>query len=252
MSRRDNRRDRPAPANTDEFEPDADASLASSIEDLQPAADPNQFDQTFTDQNADLDIQGEFDAVAGPKQVIPRIAYVLNFNLIYNEDKDRWEPQTDFSSGGSGGGSTAATNEVTVLEKTSTQSSPNPGFGFQLSYQQTGADTLGAADLANNQIVVPEDGVYRCSMTAHFDSQSGLQSEASPRVRLRTPLRVFSEFLTNDDQDIDTFGLSLSTSKPVELSAGDEVQGFAQYDQFKSVEVRGNAEQTYLSVTRLS
>jgi hypothetical protein len=79
-----------APAEDDE---DDDEQEETSVSDLTSEADPNQFDQTFTDSDAALTIQGAFDPVAGPKQVIPRVAFVLNYNLIYNEERGRWEPQ---------------------------------------------------------------------------------------------------------------------------------------------------------------
>jgi len=84
---------------TDEDDEEAD----TSVSDLTTEADPATFDQTFTDADADLRIEGEFEPVAGPKQVIPRVAYVLNYNLVYNEARDRWEPQKKVSNTGGGG-----------------------------------------------------------------------------------------------------------------------------------------------------
>jgi len=84
---------------TDEDDEEAD----TSVSDLTTEADPATFDQTFTDADADLRIEGEFEPVAGPKQVIPRVAYVLNYNLVYNEARDRWEPQKKVSNAGGGG-----------------------------------------------------------------------------------------------------------------------------------------------------
>lgn len=65
----------------------------TSVDDLTAEADPETFDQTFQDGDANLRIEGEFEPTAGSKQVIPRIAYVLNYNLVYNEERDRWEGQ---------------------------------------------------------------------------------------------------------------------------------------------------------------
>lgn len=65
----------------------------TSIEDLVNQADMNQFDQTFTDASSNLSLQGGFDPVAGDLQVIPRLAYVINFNMVWNPSKDRWEPK---------------------------------------------------------------------------------------------------------------------------------------------------------------
>lgn len=65
----------------------------TSIADLTTEADPNRFDQTFTSDAASLNIEGEFDPVAGTKQVIPRVAYVISYQFVYNEERGRWEPK---------------------------------------------------------------------------------------------------------------------------------------------------------------
>jgi len=88
------RRVRPGAGSAVDEEPaDDDEEADTSVSDLTTEADPATFDRTFTDTDADLSIEGEFEPVAGPKQVIPRVAYVLNYNLLYNENRDRWEPQ---------------------------------------------------------------------------------------------------------------------------------------------------------------
>jgi len=97
---------------SDESEADEDVPAqipSTSIQDLINPADAQQFDQTFSDADANLNIEGAFDPVAGDKQVIPRIAYVLNFNLLYNEQQERWEPQRSSDTGNSIGGFGAST-----------------------------------------------------------------------------------------------------------------------------------------------
>jgi len=97
---------------SDESEADDDVPAqipSTSIQDLINPADAQQFDQTFSDADANLNIEGAFDPVAGPKQVIPRVAYVLNFNLLYNEQQGRWEPQRSSDTGNSIGGFGAST-----------------------------------------------------------------------------------------------------------------------------------------------
>jgi len=108
---------------SDESDDDGDVPAQippSSIQDLVNPADAQQFDQTFSDADANLNIEGAFDPVAGPKQVIPRVAYVLNFNLLYNEQQERWEPQRSSDTGNSNGGivSVAASRTVTVADGT--------------------------------------------------------------------------------------------------------------------------------------
>jgi len=97
---------------SDESDDDGDVPAQippSSIQDLVNPADAQQFDQTFSDADANLNIEGAFDPVAGDKQVIPRVAYVLNFNLLYNEQQERWEPQRSGDTGNSIGGFGAST-----------------------------------------------------------------------------------------------------------------------------------------------
>jgi hypothetical protein len=105
MARRDRRRLRPEPitgtppddgedGEDDDDQDDSPEQLPdSSLPDLTTQADPQAFDQVFSDADADLRLQGRFDPVAGPKQVIPRVAYTINFQMVYNESRGRWEPQ---------------------------------------------------------------------------------------------------------------------------------------------------------------
>lgn len=71
-----------------------DPTGETSIEDLTSEADVEAFDRTFTAGDANLTLQGAFDPVAGQKQVLPRVAYTINYNFIWNPDKGRWEPDT--------------------------------------------------------------------------------------------------------------------------------------------------------------
>jgi hypothetical protein len=98
--------------------PDDDDETGTSVEDLTTTADPGTFDQTFTDDDAELRIQGEYEPVAGRKQVIPRIAYVLNYNLVYNETRERWEPQKKVSNAGGAGVEVIGVAEETVQDGT--------------------------------------------------------------------------------------------------------------------------------------
>jgi len=77
----------------DQDDGQANGAPPTSLDDLTSEADPQQFDRTFLAGDADLTIQGRFDPVAGNRQVIPRVAYVINYNMVYNESRDRWEPK---------------------------------------------------------------------------------------------------------------------------------------------------------------
>jgi hypothetical protein len=94
------------PDDTDEDPDEADdpdaGTLPTSLDDLTTEADPHQFNTTFTAGDAQLNIEGAFDPVAGSRQVIPRVAYVINYNLVWNEDRQRWEPKKKEADVGTG------------------------------------------------------------------------------------------------------------------------------------------------------
>lgn len=96
----------------DEAEVDEEPEPPTSIEDLTSEADPETFDRTFTAGDANLTIQGRFDPVAGTKQVLPRVAYTINFNMVWNPDRGRWEP--DEGNEGGGLGSPVASGAISV------------------------------------------------------------------------------------------------------------------------------------------
>jgi predicted NAD/FAD-binding protein len=78
------------PAERDETE---DGDLPpTSVEDLALETEPSRFDRTFLSSAADLTIQGAFDPAPGAKQVLPRLAYTINYNYVYNPNRGRWEP----------------------------------------------------------------------------------------------------------------------------------------------------------------
>jgi hypothetical protein len=129
---------------------------STSIQDLINPADAQQFDQTFSDADANLNIEGAFDPVAGPKQVIPRVAYVLNFNLLYNEQQGRWEPQRSSDTGNSGAGALSGVSRIT---QTSSQSVPN-GTPTTLQFDTAESSSIGTVDLSSNSITITESGAY--------------------------------------------------------------------------------------------
>jgi len=86
------------PATGEEGESDEELP-PTSIEDLTQETDPNRFDRTFLSSAADLTIEGQFDPAAGPKQVLPRLAYTINYNYVYNPKRGRWEPDEGNESG---------------------------------------------------------------------------------------------------------------------------------------------------------
>jgi len=215
---------------------------ASSIQDLVNPADAQQFDQTFSDADANLDIEGAFDPVAGDKQVIPRIAFVLNFNLVYNEQQERWEPDTGNEEGG-------GALQSTTLEKTSGQSLPVNNQPTTVTFQQTETDTLSGADLANNQITVPATGEYLLTGTILYtDIDDG--ADLDTRVQVNSSLETFNSSVA--PQNSSGEGLSRALSKVSALTAGDTVTLTAAAASTSSATVGGAPAFTHLSAVQLS
>jgi hypothetical protein len=219
----------------------------SSIQDLVQPADVQAFDQTFTDAGAELDVEGEFEPVAGDKQVIPRIAYVLNYNLIYNEAQERWEPQEGNENGGAGSGS--GVTAVSVLEKTSDQSIPTNNTFAQVSFQQSGPDTLGAAAVSSNQFTAPATGVYECNVALTYISGD---SGADLDHKLRVNGTEQSSYQTIAAGNISGLSTSIGFSKVLELSASDAVTISASGNLTSTAEIEGSPDASYISLKQLS
>jgi hypothetical protein len=155
-----------------EADDDVPAQIPStSIQDLINPADAGQFDQTFSDADANLNIEGAFDPVAGDKQVIPRVAYVLNFNLLYNEAQERWEPQRSGDTGNSTGG---IGSSIALSSGFGTFFTPLPNSsGFLQIY--TRADTDGNEN-GNIRLAVDESG----GTTADYTYRLAFANEDEP------------------------------------------------------------------------
>jgi hypothetical protein len=214
----------------------------SSIQDLVQPADVQTFDQTFTDAGAELDIEGEFEPVAGDKQVIPRIAYVLSYQLVYNPEQERWEPDEGNESGG-------GAIESTTLEKTTDQSIPTNNTLTRVSFQQTAADSLSASDLSNNALVAPVDGEYRLSYTIlsdNFDSGADLDTSVE-----RAGTAVM-EHQRTAPQVGSLAALTQAQSRVLVLSAGDSITLQIAATNTTDTTVIGRPKSTHMSLTQLS
>jgi hypothetical protein len=154
------------PDDTDE-EPDeddgpGDGPPPTSLDDLTTEADPQQFDQTFVAGDASLTIQGRFDPVAGARQVIPRVAYVLNYNLVYNGSRDRWEPQKKSNQ-------PAASGTAAVQDAGTNQPVP-AGSLVQVQLDTEDYDDHDGLDLTNDQIIIQDTGLYVVTGAVQLDA----------------------------------------------------------------------------------
>jgi len=243
--RRQLRRREPQPTDDEDTEDDEDPDQVeepdSSIEDLVQPADPGQFDRTFRAGDANLNIEGEFDPVAGQRQVIPRVAYVLSYQLVYNPDRERWEPDT-------GNGTSGTVNSVTVLEKGPSEFIGPVGQPSAISFNADPVDQLDAADLPNNRLVAPADGTYRVALQLSPPASSppidvSITLDVNGTTKAKAVTRSGD---TSDPSD------STNLSRPLELSNGDTVQVVVSFSASVNVRIGPGADQNYLTMTRLS
>lgn len=162
---------------TTEDSDDDEEAEDTSVSDLTTEADPATFDQTFTDDDAALRIQGEFEPVAGPKQVIPRVAYVLNYNLVYNEARERWEPQKKVSDTGGAGVEIIGVAEETVSDGTfmfvRTDVSDRNLDGDTIRVGVTYQDGASGNDTTFTNVVNPSNATGAVGYTIGYEDQFG-------------------------------------------------------------------------------
>lgn len=73
----------------------------TSLDDLVSGADPQSFDSTFNVTRDDIPVAtGSQFPVPRPWQGIPRLAFVVNLNYVWNETAEEWERDTGNRSGG--------------------------------------------------------------------------------------------------------------------------------------------------------
>lgn len=259
----------------------------TSIKDLTAEADPRSFDRSFTSDTANLTIQGDFDPVAGTKQVIPRVAYTLNFNFVYNPERDRWEPDegNDGTLRSIENGGTLVTDNGVILN-----------FGNNLSVSQTGSDpvtatvdasggggatggtkiyksfanvqtvapvqsaivdfdnsffdTLGAGDLANNKIVAQNSGLHtvHCGVTWDPDGDG----DTFTAEILINGNEVAAGINATVEGANEPSQLSQTVSDVFDLSAGDNIQVRWTNGEGTNTDILGLPERTWLSMADLS
>lgn len=212
----------------------------TSVDDLTQPADPQQFDQTFTDDDTPLSIAGNFDPTAGPKQAIPRLAFVLNYNLVYNEARERWEPQKKSSSSVGGG---ARLFQTAVVNQ-----NVQPFGSETITLDGTTFEDPNVAQKDGNTIEIQTDGRYLLIAQVTLDG-------AGDEERYRLSLRVNGNLVSRLDKGVSslspTRSASFHTSTHQDLSAGDAVTMRLFNSQGFSRQVLGQPYATYLEVVQV-
>jgi len=227
---------------SDESEADEDVPAqipSTSIQDLINPADAQQFDQTFSDADANLNIEGAFDPVAGPKQVIPRVAYVLNFNLLYNEQQERWEPQRSGDTGNSGAGALSGVSRIT---QTSSQSVP-VSTSTTLQFDTAESSSIGTVDLSSNSITIDQSGAYVLTGGSGY-------SNLPPNTIASTNILLNGSTIANATQSADdTAGNSFCTTAiTAELAAGNTVTVETVHSGNSTEATVGSGEVCFLAI----
>jgi hypothetical protein len=212
---------------------------STSLADLTTEADPQQFDQTFTAGDANLTIQGRYDPVAGSRQVIPRVAYVLNYNLIYNESRDRWEPQKKGSLGG--------TDPTTVFPTSGiNQTIPNGLVRTTLEFTDAHLDELDGFDAADNSITVPETGAYLLAFQIRLGTSS---REFEIDVFLE---RNSNTAIISDNAAQQTGGEAVAATTIQQADAGDTYTLEVQHNSSQNEDIIDGLSDTYLTIAQVA
>jgi len=215
-----------------------DQTPDSSLADLTTPADPGRFDQTFTDDDALLDLQGGFDPVAGSKQVIPRIAYTINYNFVWNAARGRWEPQKKSSP--------PVLESVRISLSNNQTVAASPGDAT-INFDTVEHDTFstGGADLPG---IKPEAAgrYYIESQAVALDGVGGGATflEAQDQYTFDGP-RVQHEFASGTER------FTYRTGGVFELEEGADMKAIYTQNTGSSVLLSGNPEATHFQMFRL-
>jgi hypothetical protein len=220
----------------EEIEARAEASqeLRTSIDDLTTEADPERFDRTFTTADANLTIEGQFDPVAGPKQVIPRVAYTINYQMVYNEDRGRWEPQKKSSGvGGVGAG--------IFQDEGGQQTVPGDDSLTTVALSGVDFDTFSSVDVTGGSLTIGRDGVY----TVEYSIQMSVFTsggDVDSQVR-RNGTTIAFDSLQPGSGDQPT----LSNTRTLELNEGDVLTMNVNQDSGSDEQIFNDASNTRLT-----
>lgn len=214
---------------------------STSLTDLTTEADPQQFDQTFTAGDADLTIQGRYDPVAGSRQVIPRVAYVINYNLVYNESRDRWEPKKNRDPFPAAG---VYAYQVGVPGQTIT-----PGTRTTVTLSATRYDNRNEANLPNNTIDITQDGLYYVS--GHVELLDGEDGDGAKVEVADSSGPLVQDEETYSHPSGTTLSWGTDTTGIIELSSGDSVRLRIELTASTDQAIVGDGHSTWLNVVQV-
>jgi hypothetical protein len=245
----------------------------STFERLTGEADPERFDRTFLAQSDSFQIGGAVTSPAPfPLQVLPRVAYVINYNVVYDPDRDKWVPQHPFSDEGLlrevlDSGTSVATepldldfgtdlsasasgNDPTTVTVDAASSGGGAAIGARGHATSDRATSSGAAflpldtetfangmtvDTANDQLVADSDGLYSVHAQGTI---TGATDETFANIAIQVEGNNVTGTVYRPEQYMtsDAFDLGLHTSDVVNLQAGDTIKAFVNVSNSATVE----------------
>lgn len=224
-------------APTDASNGDTDEEgFTSTQERLIQEADPERFDRTFRATDKNFRIGGAINSPSPfPLQTLPRLAYVINYNVVYNEDRERWEPQKKSSpEGKTVGGSHYFLG--------SNQTIPGNDTNTLVQIDSVDVDTLEAVELDNNKVQILEDGTYYVESHALLLAFNG-SGDFDVIPKKNDERLIFTQVSMSGDGAPDT-----GVGRVVEALQGDTISLTVQQDSGSSFNLADGAFASYISI----
>lgn len=190
---------------------------APTAEQITSEADPEHFDRTFLGKQENFVLRGDVTSPAPfPLQVIPRVAYTINYNFVWDDSEEAWVPQNPFS----GGGGVAGTESFKVAANNQTVGDGGEFIDWSFDDFDDHHDSGNNFNLSTNNYEVPADGIYYFSLNCGFSTfPTGNSVACSIRIR-------GVDLLSINGHQADDQNPKMTCSTVSELSAGDTIAAF--------------------------
>lgn len=220
-------------------EEEEDDEFTSTSEAMTSTADPEQFDRTFLAKKENWRLAGPFASPAPfPLQVIPRMAYVINYSYIFNEDQQQWEPQKKGD---------LAPGLVSKLTQTAGNSQSIPG-GEQttvVDWSDNPIDTLGGGSVGDDSVTIQNDGI-------HFLASHVRLGSAEDQMDFDLNIRADGNTVAaTSDQASGTAEVSSGTSTVVDLEEDDTIDVTVRQDGANAHSTDPDSNVTRFTVARI-
>jgi len=220
---------------------ETDDQQETSLVDLQAPADPQTFDRTFLAQKENFRIEGNFSPAPFPLQVLPRVAYTINYQMVYNENQDRWEPQKKSEGGGS---SFVGTR---TAFKASNALADGQVHDIRL-YLAVFAEGI-TVDTTANEIIVEEDGLYQLSAQIRLTDYPE-DGKVVP-ILSAAGSQTVTKTKNLPRNQLNGAGVTIGLQGSAELVAGDAIEAQIFNSTDGSIELGLSREEHFIEVLRI-